>query len=362
MSRITNRNQLNELMLSFGMPARIGHADGYISLDENGQATFYYYLQDHLGNVRSVITHYNDTPVVVQTNDYFPFGMSLSNAISHSDNPNKHKYNGKEEQEMPGKWLDYGFRFYDPQLGRFHTVDPLAEEYFSYNPYCYVGNNPIRRIDPDGRYWDTDEDKRKAERIQNNLRNMDKSLAKTQARVNKKIDKVNSNDKLSDSKKQSRLETLNKKSDRIQETRSEVQSAINEIGVMGEVDNIAFTFNDLGSESSLGYISHDVNENDHLRITMNHTGALGNVLHEMKHGYQITTGMISPNDKDPKEFWTPPNKAHEVEAYRRQYLITGTHPKSKQYPVIRNTGQINSTYIRTIYYIGNDGKTHFPYL
>ena len=42
----------------------------------------------------------------------------------------------------------YAFRFYDPQIARWTTVDP-ADEFHS--PYVYVGNNPIGAIDPDGR-------------------------------------------------------------------------------------------------------------------------------------------------------------------------------------------------------------------
>ena len=69
-------------------------------------------------------------------------------------------FNGKEfdpEVAGNGNQYDYGFRIYNPRIGRFLSVDPLAEKYASWSGYVYVMNNPIIFIDPDGRntaYYD----------------------------------------------------------------------------------------------------------------------------------------------------------------------------------------------------------------
>ncbi len=46
---------------------------------------------------------------------------------------------------------DCGARGYYPAGDFIPTIDPLAEKYYSISPYAWCGNNPVNRIDPDGR-------------------------------------------------------------------------------------------------------------------------------------------------------------------------------------------------------------------
>ncbi|WP_280648057.1 RHS repeat-associated core domain-containing protein [Dysgonomonas sp. PFB1-18] len=124
-----------------GTLKRILTDEGYYDI---GKSTYYFYFRDHLGNVRAVT---DANRVLEQRNNYYPFGMSFAdNYDKGSKQP--YKYNGKELDQMHRlDWYDYSARYYEPSIGRFTTVDPLAEKYYSWSPYNYVGNNPIRFVD-----------------------------------------------------------------------------------------------------------------------------------------------------------------------------------------------------------------------
>lgn len=109
-----------------------------------------YFLKDHLGNVRVcfMLDETLQRLLVVQATDYYPFGQEIFVA---GDQDNQLKYNSKELQtENDLDWYDYGARMYDPALGRWHVVDPMAEKSRRWSPYTYALNNPIGFIDPDG--------------------------------------------------------------------------------------------------------------------------------------------------------------------------------------------------------------------
>ena len=113
-----------------------------------------YFVHDHLGNTRIVyhtVLECDQSEVnyiLEHTIDYYPYGKVLREHTNCEDA----RYLTTHHERDKETGLDYrGARFYDSDIGRFLSLDPLAMEFPQWSDYNYVLGNPIRLVDPDGR-------------------------------------------------------------------------------------------------------------------------------------------------------------------------------------------------------------------
>ena len=123
----------------------------------------YYYHYSPMGDVMAIYT--SPTNVVARYH-YGPWGELLyiangSNADVSSDpthiaNINPIRYRGYYYDTETGFYFLQS-RYYDPQTHRFINADSVIPDVggnvIGYNIYAYCGNNPIKNIDPDGRFF-----------------------------------------------------------------------------------------------------------------------------------------------------------------------------------------------------------------
>lgn len=136
------------------------HEQGRARINTSNTYVFDYYLTDHLGNVRMVLSDDAglSTPII-EANSYYPMGLAMT-MLNKTVNLSTHSYYGYQGKEMQNKEFsdgsgleayDFKARFYDQQLGVWHNPDPAGQ--FA-SPYLAMGNNWANGIDPDGRnFW-----------------------------------------------------------------------------------------------------------------------------------------------------------------------------------------------------------------
>lgn len=115
------------------------------------------YVQVFVANESNVKAWFDDVKVtlqaspIAQENHYTPLGLNLA-GIEKQGNPNhRWQMQGKEKLNETGlMYYDYGSRYYDPQLGRWHATDPQNQ--FA-SPYNAMGNDFVNGTDPDGEFF-----------------------------------------------------------------------------------------------------------------------------------------------------------------------------------------------------------------
>ena len=179
-------------------------------------------------------------------------------------------------------------------LGRFTTIDPLAEKYPSLSPYAYCNGNPVNFVDPDGRAI---EEKNKKE-----WDKLYKIITKTASRVQRRIDKLESKGKTG-----SRLSYLKDRLSSINET----------LSTMKKLENSKHTYSLSHANGSIGEVSYPNGQIDINYIA----GSVSNFVHELTHAGQFESGDIGFNRTTGAVY--AQDIFDEVAAYRSQEYYSG---------------------------------------
>ena len=143
-----------DIICKNGTPQQFFFDGGFANIKDN-ELSWHYYVKDHLGSNRIV---QDEQGKVEASYNFYPFGGSFEHCQElYTNNISQpFTYQGKEKVNMYGfGMLDFGARFHAPLLGRWTSVDQLSEKYYSWSPYVFCLNNPIRNTDTDGRIVET---------------------------------------------------------------------------------------------------------------------------------------------------------------------------------------------------------------
>ncbi|MEJ0055077.1 MAG: RHS repeat-associated core domain-containing protein [Bacteroidota bacterium] len=114
--------------------AQAGYA--YIYLSNEAASPVEVYFDDFK------VTHVKSP--VIETSDFYPFGLAFNQYQRENSLNNKFKFQGQEHiTDLGLNWDSFKWRNYQPEIGRFFNVDPLAEKYVHNSTYAFAENKVI---------------------------------------------------------------------------------------------------------------------------------------------------------------------------------------------------------------------------
>lgn len=195
---------------------------------------------------------------------------------------------------------------YDPQIGRWHVVDKMAEAYSSITPYAYCANNPIRLIDVDGRYFN-DENEENAQRKERKIIRQQHRLANIAIKMAAKGKDAGDIE--------ARQEELDKSLTNIQNMRSDTKTEFRYASINSAEARLYNKGQNLEGPTTQYTAKNDKGD---VVVTMFIENNMGSFLHEGRHGGDYATGALRMNTSGGY------GVSHEVSAYRAQYSWSGS--------------------------------------
>ncbi|MEP6738609.1 MAG: RHS repeat-associated core domain-containing protein, partial [Chryseolinea sp.] len=239
---------------------------------------------------------------IVSSQDYYPFGLTFNGYSRENGTPNKYKFGGKEEQtDLALNTIDWGWRQYDPAIGRWNVVDQWAEKYNTSSSYAFVQNNPITLREIDGRYFEG-KDAKSAARIERTAEKRANKLEAKAARIEARGG--DSGDR------RGRASELRQSGQDVKDMRSDQTTQYRYAKVDGKESK------QLGIAGPTTTLTGQ-NERGHNVVTMFTESNTGTKLHESRHGGQNARGEYNVASG------AGYGVADEVSAYRAQYAYDG---------------------------------------
>jgi len=134
-------------------------AHTYTNTPINKSGYLYIYVSNETPNIdvffdNLQVTHIRG-PLIEETH-YYPFGLTMagisSKALAFADPKNKEKtFQGQQiDDDLGLNWLQFKWRNYDPQIGRFVEIDPLSDKYVYNSTYAFSENQVTGHIELEG--------------------------------------------------------------------------------------------------------------------------------------------------------------------------------------------------------------------